>query len=242
MPILGQGRYKVTVKSASVDKLGNSNLAAIKLGLEAYEMKNQHGEYEPIDSDGYYILSDQYLEQKDGSVNDQKIRTLGKVFDWNGDVMMVEGWVGKRCKITVVEKEFKGKIRPEVSWLNHIDDTDGGGSDFDATKAKAVQQAIGSKLRAILGSSAPRTAPVSTPVAPATPPARPVPTSTPTHTIESVWAIVEAQLVSQNVPKDMHGSAWDSFLKEQGVADADKVADWAPLAVAGETFEYLPFN
>jgi hypothetical protein len=254
MPLLPKGRYKAIVKSAIVDRLGQNDLSAISLYLEGYEFKNDNGDYETMDQTGWGITADQYLEQKDGGVNEGKIRLLAKVFDWNGDLMTVDGFVGKHVKITVEEREYKGKVRTEVSWLNHIDDGDGPArKEFDSSKAASVQKAIGSKIRALLGSagpalprsvgsSAPRPVPASTPVATATPSVPPVPTSAPQHTIESVWGIVEQQLVKQNVPKDMHGSAWDTFLREQGHPDASKVTDWAPLAEAAATWDYIPFG
>jgi hypothetical protein len=242
MPILPVGRYKATVVSAGVDQLGPNKLAAITLVFEGYQHKDGN---DYVDTDpGYTIISDQYLEKKDGSgIIEQKIRTLSNVFDWDGDFTKVGEFVGKRCKITVSESVYNNKTRHEVSWINHIDDGDGGagGKDFDVDKAKDMQRTLGSKVRAILGSNTART---PAPVAPALPPSASTPpraTTKPSATAESVWAIVEAGLIAGKIGKDDHGRAWDTFLRENGQDSTDSVSDWDALVEKAKAFEYVPF-
>lgn len=240
MPILPEGRYKAITTSADVVRKGTNNLYAIALAFEAYEEKGKDGAYTPV-APGYTIRSNQFIQKKDGTLADAKIKTLSHVYEWDGDLTTVNEFAGKHARITV---KNDGKYT-DVSWINHINDGDDATASFDVDTARAAQAALGRNIRA-LGLGKPRTA---APTPPAAPPSTP-PTAPPAprhaaivieHSQQSVWEEFVAHMERKQVANDEHSDQWFQFLKEHGVEDAAAFGDWARLADAVAAFEPLPF-
>lgn len=239
MPMLPEGRYKAVTISADVVRKGASNLYAIALAFEAYEEKGAGGEYAPV-APGYTIRSNQFIQKKDGTLADAKIKTLSHVYEWDGDLTTVNEFVGKHARITV---KNDGKYT-DVSWLNHINDGDDGAASFDVDTARAAQAALGRNIRA-LGLGKPRTAAPAPPVVPTAPPAAP-PVPRPAapvveHSQQSVWEAFVAHMDKKQVAEGERNDQWFQFLKENDVEDAAAFTDWAKLAGVVSAFEPLPF-
>lgn len=240
--VLPAGRYKCTVTSCSLREKGPNNLLCFSAYFRGDEGKDGD-EYEPMEGD-WGIIGDFYLERKDGSLNEDQVRKLAAVFEWNGDYNTLgTAATGARCKLTVKDDTYNGKTRPKADWLDHIDAGDSGFSlDWDAATAKKAQMKLAAKTKAVLGSpAAPR--PVAT--RPATPPpsvqAKALNEAS-GATADSVWEAFEKKMQAENTPADHVETAWFEFLNDTaGTKDSAAVRDWAKVAVALPGWSYLPF-
>ena len=153
--VLTPGRYKTTVTSCALRRRGTNNLLCVSLYFRGDEGKDGD-DYIPIDGE-WGIIGDFYIEKKDGSLNEDQIKKLAHVFDWDGDLNSLgSACTGARCKLTVKNDTYNGKTRPKADWIDHIDAGDEGFAlEWDATTARAAQASIGGKIRAILGPKKP---------------------------------------------------------------------------------------
>lgn len=244
MALLSAGRFKATVTSCGIQRKGKNNLLAFSAFFNAYEGKDGD-EYIPIEGE-FGIIGDFYIQKTNGDLNTELIKRLAHVFEWNGDLTTLAAAAeGARCKITVKDETYNGKVSPKVDWLNHIDDGDGGGFtvDNDADVAKQAQAALGSKIRALLGTST-RPATPSRTTAPTPPPSAVAKALHDAHkqTVDSVWNAFEAKMATDGTPKDHVETAWFQFLKETaGTDDPDAVKDWGKAAADLADWSYLPF-
>lgn len=244
MPKLPEGRYKVITTAADVVRKGANNLYAIALAFEATEEKRPSGEYEPV-APGYTIWSNQFIQKKDGTLADAKIKTLSNVYEWDGDLTTVNQFVGKRARITV---KNDGKYT-DVSWINHIDEGDDAPATFDADTARAAQAALGKNIRALglRKPAAASTTPTPTAPAPPAPPAAPQATDAlpgteaPPATEETVWAAFVDHMKAKGELESEHAKQWFQFLREHGFDVASAVRDWSALAKAVANYEPMPF-
>lgn len=244
MALLTEGRFKVEVTSAGLRRKGASNLLCLSVYFKAFEGKDGD-EYIPIEDD-FGIIDDIYLEKKPengGGLIEDVVKRIGHVFDWQGDLSTLADTVtGKRCKITVGMRTYNGKTTPEVKWINHINDGDGGGFtiESDPAIAKQAQAQYGAKARAILGVS-------STPSRPAahattrTAPPKPAP-SKQQATEDTVWEQFVARMNSEGVEVSEHEKAWFYFLGEAcNAKDGSEVTDWNAASEALTTWVFIPF-
>jgi hypothetical protein len=98
------------------------------------------------------ITSYSFLEKKDGSINIKAIENLRDVFGWNGDLDAIPTFVGKNCQVTIEPDTYNGVTRMKVKWLNHADDSGGGGIEaVDSERLAAFKARLGPQLRASIG-------------------------------------------------------------------------------------------
>lgn len=245
MALLEEGRFKVTVTSAGLKRKGASNLLCLSVYLKAYEGKDGD-DYIPVEGD-FGIIHDIYLEKKPdngGGLIEDVIKRLAHVFEWQGDLSALADTVtGANCKVTVGMRTYNGKTTPEVKWINHIDDGDGGGGfniERDAALDKQAQAQYGPKIRAILGAPAP-----ARPAAYASrPPAAPAVPAAPAKVWdeEGVWNALVSKLRAESVEAAEHEKAWFCLLGEVANAKSGAdVKDWGALGEALAEWVYVPF-
>lgn len=257
MAILCAGRYKACVTSAGLCEKGSENLLCLKMMLAGIEWKNDAGEYEPI-PDGNSIIGDFYLEKKKesgGGVAEDMVKRLAHAFEWNGDLTtLADTALNSVCKITVKDEPYNGKIFQKVSWINHIDDGDGGGGysvEHDDACAKKAQARLGSSIRALLSATTNTTKPATTQPAPRSlaTPSSPPPRA---HlvTMDSVWSAFEAMCIDElgkggKMPEaEVIHNNWFALLKQvYGTEDSDAVKDWTPAMTALPEYrgQIIPF-
>lgn len=251
--VLPAGRYKCTVTSHTLRHKGPNNLLCWSAFFRGDEAKDGD-DYVEMPAD-WGIIGDFYITKKDGSINEDQIKKLASVFDWDGDLNNLGSAAqGARCKLTVKNDTYNGKTRPKADWLDRIDAGDEGFAlEWDNNVARQAQAALGAKLRALVGKP---TSPANTPRPSATP-ARTVasgttaPPAAPRTAMQlglippnadGVWAAFEVRMKEQQVPADQVETAWFAFLQEvAGAKDTESVADWGVLIAALPSWEFLPF-
>jgi hypothetical protein len=205
MPMPTQdGRFHAEVLEAGVAETGPNNLTTISLRLSLTEMFDG-AEWLDVRGYGWEITAYNYVEKKDGSLNERTINSLKESFGWSGaDPFWFEGAELPACQATLGWEEWQGQNKLKVKWLNpyDFDPTGGGVPHSDDAVRRRIQARLGAKLRATAGPAAASSSP---PARRSWPPPAPAPDPKNTDRI------------------------WDEFCEAaagQGISDEDRLALW----------------
>lgn len=177
-----EGRFKARIldKALRETESGNVEWSA---DLECYQMLQEDW----VDIAPERIKARQYLQKKDGSINDHAIDSLKTSLGWDGvDINWLQDGTMPDIQITVGQETYNNRVQFKVQWINPLDWDGGELKKSDAAGIKAIAAKIGSKLRALSGGTAAKMPPPpkGKPVPPA--PKRSAPP--PTLTLEAAYA------------------------------------------------------
>ena len=178
-----------------------------------------------FDDGGARISYTFWMTKKDGSINEQAIKTLKEVFGWDGaDPFWLEEHGAEFAEIPVelnVENEtFIGKgdgqehTALKVKFVNPAGG--GGGNQIANSDRKALMAKYGAKLRAVSGGTSPakKSAPAKAPAAPvqkAPPAAKKSAATTPSDVIVC-WKVISDAMADK--PKEDLETQWFAILKD----------------------------
>jgi len=137
--ITERGRYLAMVQFADLgtypkdaDESQKKPVFSLKLEVNGkYDYKEK--KWQSL-SEICHIYSNNYLVNKDGTLNDSKLKQLKTAFpglehkmfrEEFGAFADAEFFVGKSLQFDAKESEYQGRKRVEVSWLHHEDDDPG---------------------------------------------------------------------------------------------------------------------
>ena len=224
------GRYRGEVLEVGVRRTGQNNLLTVTLRFELTEIQDA-GAWASCADEGLEITSYNYLEKKDGSLNERTIRTLQEVFGWpGGDPFWFEDNELTGAQVTLEFEEWQGQERLKVKWLNPFDSEGPGGvAKSDAEERRAVMAQIGAKLRAF---GAPPAA--AKPAGP--PPRTPVPDPE-ALTEETVWARWSSSCKTAEMKDAERNDLWNAAIHsvERGEVGKNLSSDeWRQVEIALE--------
>jgi len=240
------GKFLATVNSIGVVEDGPNKLSCAIVSYQmAYELVN--GEWADVSAEDAELTGWHYLENRDGSLNTVNIDNLKAALGWDGcDVtwlQSVDPASLPRVQVVTAFETYNNKKRLKVKYLNPENYEGGGGGvkKSDIGGLKAIQNRLGSKLRALSGAPAnppkPAGAPKPPPVAkPA--PAAPRPPAPAGCTKDEAWqALLEAR------PNEAE-QWWSSLLQETFPDKSEEQfspADWAKVREAAKETAKVPY-
>jgi hypothetical protein len=223
-------RYKAIVVAS--DGGEKKDTGTLQLGLE-FEVHQKMVQGEWCTCESGRITGYLNLIKKDGSDNESNLKRLVKVFGWDGTLRFLrDKLTGKECQITTQWREYDGKKRIEVQWVNHVDDEGGGVTPNDDATQAALAAEFDSRFKAAIGGIA-VSAPMPKRPAPAVPaksasakmPGKPQPSAS---TQEVCWAAYLAQAGDAVSEDDLNRGWWALVSKVCPGKDAEKMdkMDW----------------
>lgn len=155
MPMPDQpGRYRAEVIDAVAGEHKNG-LAQIVLRFRLIEEWTGTEWGQP--PAGQEITAYQFLEKKNGSVNEYAMDSLMESFGWDGtDPFWFEDNLEElpQVQITLDYEKYQGQDRLRVKWINPFDYEGPGVQRADTDDRRALMDRIGSQLRAYAGGGA----------------------------------------------------------------------------------------
>jgi hypothetical protein len=230
------------VTDRSVTETGQNKLATFVARYSILE-EFVDGAWADVSGEGLSIDGYHYLEKRDGAVNEFTIDALKEAFGWDGrDVYWLEDNDLPNCQITLKYETHEGRERMKIKWLNPYDSEGGMVSKATPEVRKKISGRLGSKLRAIAGTTPAAQRPTGTPKTP--PRAAPKPAG-PTATMEDAWAaFADTQAASATpISDEWISSEWFRIIAElTGKTDPAAVTpeEWYRVKTEGPA-QVVPF-
>lgn len=231
------GRFRAQIRDAGVGETGPNKLTTWTAAFLITEEWNGR-EWVDISAEGMTVTGFFYIEKgiwKDGKcigtdLNEFQIEMIKKAIGWDGcDLSFLQGGEYPPVQIVVEHKEYNGKVRPKVEFINPYD-SEGGGSGViksDDQTLKKINSRLGMKLRALSGGSN---------AAPKTPPKPKAPPAPKKMTQEEAWEKFFANGVEKGgLTEEQITELWTDELEKGASFEALAEFDFERLA------EDIPF-
>lgn len=204
------GRYRAEVIDAAAGE-SKSGLAQIVLRFLLTEEWTGTEWGKP--PEGQEISAYQFLEKRDGSVNEYAMDGLMESFGWDGtDPFWFEDNLENlpQVQITLDYEEYQGQQRLRVKWINPFDYEGAGVKHADRDDRRALMDRLGAALRAYAGGGAVET-----------PQRRPAggPPAASISAGDQVWGDFEARCALMSISDSDRNRFWSACL--QKVCDHD---------------------
>lgn len=168
-----EGDFRARVMKYGLFK-AESGSVAVNINFEILEAYD-HEEGKWVDWRGEDVACEGafWIIKKDGTINETQVESLIENCGWSGLISDISDgqWHPEDCQITVKEDTYKNVKRYKASFINGYESTPGGMGNISAEKAREIDNAFGSGLRAIAGNVKAKKPPAGGPKSPAKKPA-----------------------------------------------------------------------
>ena len=223
-----EGRFRASVTDRGVNESGPNNLCTVILRFHLTE-EYRDGEWHDVSGDDLEIVAYNYVEKRDGSLNDFIVDALKEAFGWAGvDPFWFEDAESlPEVQVTLGFETYQGKERLRVRFINPYDSQPSAGvTHADASQRRAMTARLGSKLRAHSGGTpAPAPKPTGRPKPPPTQPQA-------VATMEGTWALFTRWAETTEADEAALHEQWFGAIKAVcGHEDAERVTpeQWAEI-------------
>lgn len=248
-----EGIFLATIGDHSVAPNGPNKLATLIANFRLIEEVTSEGATD-ISNEDMSITGYFHLENRDGSINEFKIKMLRDATGWDGrDPFWLEDSLPSDLvvKLDLRFEVYNGRQLLKIAFINHRDATGGGVVKATDAEKAAIRAKLGSKLRAISGGSPMKSN------APAGTPTMPIKTSTPQVQAEtqpaespatsaaaapapvphkrgrpkSAVAPSVAPVIPARPPECTQDQAWDAFAKAapMGATEENVSSEWTRI-------------
>lgn len=150
LPCTREGQFRAHIRRYLLTE-AKSGAVGIRINCELFAEPGEQGWLdleEALEADGTI-----WVIKKDGQVNDNAFKGLMDYTGWDGNLQTIasQGWVPKKCSVTIKREEYEGNVSFRVSFVNDYEAR----PTMSEARAAELQLKYGMKLQRAGGSAMP---------------------------------------------------------------------------------------